>query len=513
MSTVRPSREGLGTPFSRLWVRLLLAFAAILLCAVIVPALYVRQQSQMEFQQYADSSQAQVRVQLAGWLARTYLRDGATWQSSASVADGIADFLGQRIIVTDASGTVIADSSGARVGQRFAGGTGWQATPIDDRAIRSTGSEVVNAQGRALLLRPDVNTTYGTLWVENSDATGALDRAFLDRLQHVTVLSASIAFIAALIISLILARLIGRPLETLTRAVRRLGAGELRQRVPEEGSAETIELARSFNTMATNLATSQALRQQLVADVAHELRTPLANIRGYLEAIEDGVVNADEATLRTLREEAAQLNVLVDDLQELAQAEAGELRLNRALIAPAELIERAIEAARPRAAEEGIILRGEVTPGLPPVAVDLQRIGQVLQNLLTNALRHTPAEGRVTLSAALAPASPADAPRMVALSVTDTGSGIAPEDLPRIFERFYRADSARARATGGSGLGLTIARRLIEAHGGRIEVVSAVGEGSRFTFTVPIASAGADTDPSAALAAARDGAPSPALRA
>jgi two-component system sensor histidine kinase BaeS len=480
-------RERVGKPFSRLWVRLLLAFGAILLCAVIVPTIYVRQQSRMEFKEYADSSQAQVRVQLAGALARIYLRDGATWRSDPSVAGGIAEFLGQKIIVTDARGIVVADSDGQRVGQRFAGEPGWQATPIDDQAIRSTGSNVVTAPGRVIVLRPDLNNVYGTLWVQSTDADAARGGAFLDRLQHVTVLSASAAFVAALILSLILARLIGRPLETLTRAVRRMGTGDLGQRVPEEGSAETIELARSFNAMAANLAASQALRQQLVADVAHELRTPLANIRGYLEAIEDGIVSADEATLRILREEAAQLNALVDDLQELAQAEAGELRLARVAVPPRELIERAAEAARPRAVERAVALVGEAAPELPLVAVDLQRIGQVLQNLLTNALRHTPAGGQVTVSATSAPGG------RVALAVADTGSGIAPEDLPRIFERFYRADSSRSRATGGSGLGLTIARRLVEAHGGSIEVESALGVGSRFTVLLPVATA-ADTD-------------------
>ena len=497
MSAGRPVRERVGRPLARLWVRLLLAFGAILLCAVIVPTIYVRQQSRMEFKEYADSSQAQVRVQLAGGLARNYLRNGATWQSEAPVAGGIAEFLGQQIIVTDASGIVVADSSGQRVGQRFTGAAGWQATPIDDQAIRSTGSNVVTAPGRAIILRPDLNNVYGTLWVESTDADAARGGAFLQRLQHVTVLSASVAFFAALILSLILARLIGRPLETLTRAVRRMGAGDLGQRVPEEGSAETIDLARSFNAMAANLATSQALRQQLVADVAHELRTPLANIRGYLEAIEDGVVSADEATLRILREEAAQLNALVDDLQELAQAEAGELRLARVPVSPRELVERATEAARPRAVERGVSLVGEAAHELPPVAVDLQRMGQVLQNLLTNALRHTPAGGRVTISAALAPDG------RVALIVADTGSGIAPEDLPRIFERFYRADSARARATGGSGLGLTIARRLVEAHGGGIEVESSLGVGSRFTVLLPVATV-ADTDTAPAPIEARE---------
>jgi signal transduction histidine kinase len=324
------------------------------------------------------------------------------------------------------------------------------------------------------------------LWVESTNAiVAARDREFLSRLRRVTIISTGISLVAALIVSLILARLIGRPLEALTRAVRRIGAGDLEQRVPEDGSAETVELARSFNTMAASLATSQRLRQQMVADVAHELRTPLANIRGYLEAIEDGVVEADEATLRTLREEAAHLNRLIDDLQELAQAEAGNLRLDRGPVAPDELIGRATGAVRARAADRGVALTATAAPDLPAVEVDPQRITQVLHNLLTNALTHTPAGGAVAVEAWRAEGG------MVAIGVADTGAGIAPEDLPHIFERFYRADSSRSRATGGSGLGLTIARRIVEAHGGTIDVASELGQGSKFTFTLPIASADA----------------------
>ena len=307
-----------------------------------------------------------------------------------------------------------------------------------------------------------MNTTYGILWVESASAlVVARDNALLDRLRRVTVVSTGISLVAALIISLILARLIGRPLETLTRAVRRMGAGDLKQRVPEEGSAETVELARSFNAMAASLDNSQRLRQQMVADVAHELRTPLANIRGYLEAIEDGVVEADEATLRTLRDEAAHLNRLVDDLQELAQAEAGNLRLDRGPVAPAMLIARATDAVRARAADRGIALTVDAPDDLPAVVADPQRITQVLHNLLTNALTHTPAGGAITVEARAEPVG------MVAIGVADTGVGIAPEDLPHVFERFYRADSSRSRETGGSGLGLTIARRIVESHGGR----------------------------------------------
>ena len=476
-----------GNFFSRLWVRLLLAFGTVLLCAVLIPTLYVRRQSQIEFQQYATTSQSEIRETIAGVLAVSYLRDGGNWRSAPANAATAAEYVGQRLIVTDASGTVVADTTGERAGQRFTGEDGWQATPIDDAALRGiTGrSGFITAPGRPggpPIIRPGGNNTYGTLWVESANAIAAArDRLFLNRLRRVTIISTALGLFAALIISLFLARRIGRPIETLTRAARRMGAGDLNQRVPEEGSAETVELARSFNTMAANLSTAHDLRQQLVADVAHELRTPLANIRGYLEAIEDGVVAADEATLRTLREEAAQLNGMIDDLQELAQAEDGTLRLDREPLAPAELVERATDAARPRAAEKGISLVGTVEPALPLISVDPQRLGQVLQNLLTNALRHTPQGGQVTIEAGHTSAG------AVAISVTDTGSGIAPADLPHIFERFYRADSSRARATGGSGLGLTITRRLVEAHGGTIDATSTVGQGSRFTFTLPAA--------------------------
>lgn len=493
MSDDAPSAEERSGLFSRLWVRLVLAFGIVLLCAVLLPTLYVRRQSRIEFQQYATTSRAEIRQTIAGGLALAYLRDGGNWRSAPANAATAAEYIGQRLIITDTSGTVVADTTGERLGQQFNGEGGWQATRIDDAALREiTGRGGVGGgpgrPGGPPVVRPDANTTYGTLWVESANAAAAArDRTLLGRLQRVTFISTGLGLVAALLISLFLARRIGGPIEALTRAARRMGAGDLGQRVPEEGSAETVALARSFNAMAANLATAQDLRQQMVADVAHELRTPLANIRGYLEAIEDGVVAADEATLRTLREETAQLNGLIDDLQELAQAEAGTLHLDREPIAPAELVERAIAAARPRAAEGAITLIGTVAPDLPPVAADPQRIGQVLQNLLANALRHTPQGGRITVEARRTPAG------TVALSVADTGIGIAPDDLPRIFERFYRADSSRARATGGSGLGLTITRRLVEAHGGRIDATSAVGQGSRFTFTLPVAEGAVNT--------------------
>ena len=476
--------------FSRLWVRLLLAFGAVLLVAVIGPTIYVRRQSQNEFQQYTSSTQGQFRLELSSLLARNYIRENGDWRGAQQASMIVADFLGQRVVVTDENGRVVADSANEQFGQVFTPDRGWQQATIGEAALRATGPDLVmvpGARGGTVFARPGGNAVFGTLYIENPSAAAAeRERTFLSRLRGVTFISTAIGLLVALAVSVLFARLLGGRIEALTAAARRIGRGDLEQRVPEGGSAELVELARSFNTMAASLATSQRLRQQMVADVAHELRTPLANIRGYLEAIEDGVVEADEATLRTLRDEAAHLNRLVDDLQELAQAEAGTLRLDRGPIAPDELIARATDAVRARATDQGVTLTALAAPDLPPVEVDPQRITQVLHNLLTNAFTHTPAGGEVAVEARRAEDG------MIAISVADTGTGIAPEDLPHIFERFYRADSSRSRATGGSGLGLTITRRIVEAHGGIIDVASEIGRGSTFTFTLPIAPDGED---------------------
>ncbi|MFC1909554.1 ATP-binding protein, partial [Chloroflexota bacterium] len=269
------------------------------------------------------------------------------------------------------------------------------------------------------------------------------------------------------------------PVKALSMSARRLGKGDFSQRIMVKDKGELGELALSFNLMADDLEHNEKLRRNLVADVAHELRTPLSNLRGYLEAVGDGMVAADKATIHSLHEEVDLLSRLVDDLQDLALAEAGELKLNLQADDVSELINRAVAAARAKAAIKEITVSGDLHGELPLVNVDAQRIGQVLRNLLENSIAHTAQGGTVTVSAI-------EQDRQVALSVTDNGEGIAAEELPNIFERFYRVDKSRARNTGGSGLGLTIARRLVEAHGGKIEVQSEPEKGSRFTFTLPV---------------------------
>jgi len=289
-----------------------------------------------------------------------------------------------------------------------------------------------------------------------------------------------IAVAIALIITFLLSRRILAPVRALTSAAKRLGGGDFSQRLQVKDRSELGELANTFNSMASDLERAERLQHNMVADIAHELRTPLSNIRGYLEAIRDGVIKPDADTIRSLDEEATLLSRLVDDLQELSLAEAGELKLVCQVENIGELIKQTVPGVQAQATAKGLSVSVDLPDRLPLVNIDSHRISQVLRNLLENALAHTAEDGIISVTAR-------QQGNWVEVSVTDTGEGIPPEDLPNIFERFYRVDKSRTRATGGSGLGLTIAKRLVEAHGGKIAAQSEVGRGSRFAFTLPIA--------------------------
>ncbi|MGE3273231.1 MAG: sulfatase-like hydrolase/transferase, partial [Chloroflexota bacterium] len=240
---------------------------------------------------------------------------------------------------------------------------------------------------------------------------------------------------------------------------------------------EVGDLAEAFNSLASSLARVEQLRQNMVSDVAHELRTPLTSIRGYLEAIQDGIVEPNEQTLATIHHEMLQLTRLVDDLQELSLAEAHQLHLDREDVDLVDLAEWEVRAFQPQAASQGIALSLDAPRAIRPAFIDAGRIRQVLGNLIRNALAHT-ASGSIIVTVR-------QRDDAALLTVTDTGSGIAQEELGHIFERFYRVDKARSRKEGGTGLGLTIARELVRAHGGTIDAASAVGRGTTFTITLP----------------------------
>ena len=242
-------------------------------------------------------------------------------------------------------------------------------------------------------------------------------------------------------------------------------------------------MGHTFNRMAADLEQAEQQRRGLMADVAHELRTPLSNIRGYVEAMRDGLAERNDATLEILHQQIAHLNRLVEDLRLLALAEAGALTLHPQPERIDALLQSVADAFGPRAAAKGVVVRCESAADLPPVSMDRGRVEQVLHNLVENAVTHTPEGGAVTLSAII------PAPGFVRVSVADTGGGMEREALDAVFDRFYRLDPSRARATGGAGLGLTIAKQLVEAQGGRIWAESEPGQGSTFIFELPLTGA------------------------
>ncbi|MGW1344813.1 sensor histidine kinase [Kribbella sp. NPDC002412] len=285
-----------------------------------------------------------------------------------------------------------------------------------------------------------------------------------------------VLLIAALVM-LFAGRRLVRPIVALTGAAQRMRNGDHAARVPVTGKDEVARLGHAFNAMAESIQRHDFQRKAMVSDVAHELRTPLANIKGYLVASEDGVVPLDGDLVTSLLEETGLLEHLVADLQDLALADAGMLRLHKAPRDLSELAQQVVSAHRPAAETAGVALTADV-PGPTQAAVDSARIRQALGNLVSNAIRFTPSGGQVVLGV-----------RRVDdgynLTVTDNGTGIADEHLPHLFDRFYRAEQSRSRTTGGSGLGLAITKHLAEAHDGRITVTSRVGSGSTFTIWVP----------------------------
>ena len=285
------------------------------------------------------------------------------------------------------------------------------------------------------------------------------------------------ALVAALVVSAYVARRVTQPVSHLAGAAADVADGHYAARVVTPALGREFDtVATAFNTMAARLAEAEATRRRLLTDLGHELRTPLATIEAYVDAAEDGVTVAGEDTWTVLRTQTARLRRLAQDVAAVSRAEEHQLDLHRRRTRVRDLIDAAVAAARPRYGSKGVTLRTRVAGQLPDIDADAERMGQVLGNLLDNALRHTAPGGTITLAADPGPAG-------VRISVTDTGEGIPAEHLPHLFERFYRADSARDRHHGGSGIGLAITRAIVSDHGGHV-TASSDGPGAGATFTI-----------------------------
>ncbi|MFI0484284.1 sensor histidine kinase [Actinomadura sp. 9N215] len=361
-----------------------------------------------------------------------------------------------------------------------------------------------SATGRARGLGRCAERVYAERLEPMAPVTLQLKLGFSDdRASRVTIepqrALAAAGLVAALMIvsTVLLSRRMLSSIAAVSQASRLLGAGDLSGRVRVRGDDEIADLAVAFNRMADSLQRSEERQRRMINDIAHELRTPLANIRGYLEALHDGVLPPDRELFASLHEEAVLQQRLIDDLQELALAESGGLVLHRVRVDAAELLETLHTAHRAISETAGVALAVRVPdaePPLPPVDADPDRLRQAIGNLVTNAVRATPPGGSVTLGAH----RPDDRRKGgTIITVTDTGHGIAPDDLPNVFDRFWRADSARGRDTGGRGLGLAIAREIVLAHGGTLTAESTPGTGSTFAIWLPAAAPDSDPTPAA----------------
>lgn len=320
-----------------------------------------------------------------------------------------------------------------------------------------------------------------------TELLASVSPAFQRALVLSLLLAGAGAMIGATAVSLFVSRRITLPIRHMIGATSRISAGRYSERVPVHEDDELGALSVSFNSMAASLEDVERRRRELIVDVSHELRTPLSTLEAYIEGLQDGVVQPAPETWTLLFGEAERLRRLVDDLQQLSRAEAGQLSLSCVRVSPAAVLEQVVGRFRPHFTAKGVSLECEAARRVPDLLADPDRVVQVLTNLLSNALRYTEAGGLVVARVDVCDAE-------VCFSVRDTGVGLAPEHLPYVFERFYRVEKSRSREGGGSGVGLTISRVLVEAMGGWIVAESTGrGRGSTFTFSLPVfTSAGAD---------------------
>ena len=459
---------------NRLWVRLALAFALVTLVGILTASWLADRQVSTSFGRYLARTQTADPALLAD-LSDFYARTGSWSGVDAVLANVRGPGAGPgpggpgagRGMGRGGPPLTLADSSGRIVYDRF--GRQGGSLGRDDLAD----AVPITVQDRTvgyLLALPGG-------WVDTNPPA----QTFLDQVNRALLQAGLVAGLVGITLGFIIARGLTAPLSRLAKAARRISQGEFGQRVPVEGAAEIAEVAGAFNDMAADLERAERLRRNMVADIAHELRTPLSVIQGNLQAILDDVYPLDKSEIASVYDETLVLNRLVNDLRELAQAEAGQLSLDLQPTDIAPLIEAEAALFTEAAQRQGVHLDVALPPHLPPVLADAHRVRQVIHNLIANALRYTPAGGTITLAAANT------APEFARVSVRDTGTGVSAEDLPYLFERFWRADRSRARDQGGSGLGLAIARQLVEAQGGQIGVDSEPQQGSLFWFTLPLA--------------------------
>jgi len=453
---------------NRLWVRLSVAFGGVVLLGVTVlifASVFITRSGIREsiiFDEY------QSKGGLVDSLEKYYADHGSWDDLSANMALNTDEFtVGQRIglvlFILDSYGNIVYDTS---------------IVP-DPKKWRD-----ISTLSNQLSLQVN-NQTVGYITLEEPknplNLRPGVARFVIESLSTALVIMALAVGVIGLTFGVLVSRTLTAPLNRLAEAARAIGAQNLSRRVKVEGTSEVKDMANAFNEMAAALEQTENLRRNLVADVAHELRTPLTVLQGNLLAILDEVYPMDNSEVARLYDQTRLLSRLVDDLHELSQADANKLALELHPVQIDDLVNNTAAKFDSLAEAEGVTLKVEMAANLPLVLADSGRLSQVLHNLLNNALVHTSKGGQITIHTFRVSDK-------VSLEVKDTGDGIPKENLPYIFNRFYRVDSSRNRNTGGTGLGLAIVKALVEAHGGRITVTSEgkVGKGSTFTVELPV---------------------------
>ena len=452
-----------------IWQRLALVFIVVALSAIAAAYLILNYMIDTRFQGYVNQREKEVYQRIGLSLASAYIDSGGWDNQLTEALPHFAIMNRIDIEIHDANGKLIA-----------------KAPFGDDKRqnqelLEQLGVDKVYVVSNKRVVVPMVIRRHrvGFISVAPLNVSGEpnTEQQFRQSLNRSLIVGGMVATVIALLLSYVVSTRMTRPLVSMTGAAKRLEGGDLSERVEVESEDEIGQLGEAFNHLAETLERQERMRKNLTADVAHELRTPLAVIRSHIEAYMDKVIEPDPENLQSIHEEIMRLGRLVNDLSELAKAESGRLELDRVDVDLGEVAERVVTGLTPFASEKGIAIGLEAEPGTLG-CFDQDKLRQVVVNLIGNAIKFTPEGGRVDVKVF-------DRGPDVVVVVKDTGSGITPDDRAHIFERFYRVDKSRSRATGGSGIGLTIADELIKLHDGHIEVESAPGEGSTFTVILP----------------------------
>jgi signal transduction histidine kinase len=468
-------------------IRLVLSFILIVLVSVGSVVLILRQNTASEVRAFMFRGGMTGSEGLVGSL-EDYYQTNQTWRGVEILftAQGMGQGMGHR---GQGMGPGMESNQGAGMMNQRLRLTDEQGNILIDTATETTNGRLSNNElNRAVPLVVNGHTVGYLLPEGGLGFTRTDETALINRINRAAITAGLIAVVVSLLLASLLAYRLMRPVRELTKAANQLAQADFTQQVPVHGNDELADLGRAFNQMAASLEEAELSRRAMTADIAHELRNPLSVQRATLEALQDGIYPLTTENLKSVLEQNYLLNRLVEDLRTLALADSGQLSLECTPTDLTALVKRLVERYKPQADSRGITLMLSIPDHCPLTSLDPGRVGQIIGNLLSNALRYTPDSGRIDIEVNCPYEGSTNSNQMdlIQLSVHDNGPGIPPEALPHIFDRFFRADRARSRDEGGSGLGLAIARQLAQAHGGNLEAQNHPQGGACFILTLPV---------------------------